>query len=126
RRNTKFGPVPWFSSAEPFREFFPGTIVWEAPHLRSEISASNSLQATRALGRFESDPGLYALLPPTFDTRTPATDPLPPTRLPGQASLFYGGAPPPGVLAQPDTHARNPDSLPPPLYALPAAHPPPP
>ena len=89
RTSNNSGGITRFSSAPPWNEIFPSQLVWEGSHLRSEISVTNALQASRALGRFESSAGAYAALPLTLDSRTSATDPLPPTRLASQGSLFY-------------------------------------
>ena len=89
KRTNNYGQTTVFSSLPQFGEIFPGGMVWEAIHARSEISLTNALQASRALGRFESAPGGYGALPPALESRTTGTDPLPPTRLSSQGGLFY-------------------------------------
>jgi hypothetical protein len=87
RISNNTGGITRFSSLPAWNEIFPTQLVWEGPHLRSEISVTNALQAARALGRFEGTPGAYDALPLTLDSRTAATDPLPPTRT--VSSQFY-------------------------------------
>jgi hypothetical protein len=104
RHGNDAGGITVFSSLPQWSEIFPSQLVWEGPHLRSEISVSSgATQATRALGRFESAPGAYGALPPTLDSRTVATDPLPPTRLSSQGSLFYYTTRPAEFLTQPNS-----------------------
>jgi hypothetical protein len=81
------GGITRFTSLPPWNEIIPSQLVWEGAHLRSEISVTNALQATRALGRFEPSPGAYGALPLAMESRTAGTDPLPPTRT--VPSLFY-------------------------------------
>ena len=100
RKLNDSGNITRFSSAPAYGEIFPGAMVWEAPHLRSEISLAIALQGARSLGRFESAPGGYDALPLTLDSRTAATDPLPPTRT--VPSLFYTTTRPVEFVTQPN------------------------
>jgi len=95
------GGVTRFTSLGPFNELFPPNLVWDGPHLRSEVSVTNGIQAARALGRLEPSPGPYGTLPPTLDPRTSTSDPLPPTRtIPSQ---FYFSTRPVEFLSQPNS-----------------------
>src|SRR6185369_8634515 len=80
RLSNNSGGITRFSSLPQWNELFPPSLIWQGPHLQSEISVTTALQATRALGRFEPSPGAYGALPLTLDSRTTLTDPLPPTR----------------------------------------------
>ena len=112
------GGVTRFSSLPQFNEIFPGAMVWEAPHLRSEISVANALQGTRALGRFESAPGAYGALPATLDSRTPTSDPLPPTRTSSQGGLFYVSVRAAEFLTQPNVIIEGGESVLDSLYVV--------
>src|SRR5262245_39121279 len=81
------GQTTRFSSAPPWNELASPNLIWQGPHLRSEISVTTAIQAARALGRFESAPGPYGALPLALESRTTATDPMPPTRT--VTSQFY-------------------------------------
>jgi hypothetical protein len=107
-----------FSSAPPWNEIFPSQLVWEGPHLRSEISVTNALQGTRALGRFEPSPGAYAALPQTLDSRTTATDPLPPTRATSQGGLFYVSTRQTEFITQPNVIVESGESVLDSLYVV--------
>src|SRR5262245_38227499 len=91
KKANDFGSVTRFSSSPQYNEIFPSQLIWEGVHVRSELSIAIGIQTTRALGRFESSPGVYGDLPLTLDSRTAATDPIPPTRLASQGGLFYTG-----------------------------------
>jgi hypothetical protein len=111
------GGVTRFSSAPPWNEILPSQLVWEGPHLRSEISVvANAVQATRALGRFEPAPGAYGALPLTLDSRTTLTDPLPPTRT--VPSLFYTTTRQAEFLTQPNLILEGGESVLDSLYVV--------
>ena len=79
-------PSTIFSSTRP-NELGPGRFMYEAPHWRSEIRVTfANASITRFRGRFEGTPE-YAALPSLIQQKTPATDPLPPTRT--RPSDFY-------------------------------------
>jgi hypothetical protein len=82
-------------------ELGPGRVMYDAAHVRS------ALGSTRTNTRFERSPAAiggwsghgpqgtlsapdYSRLPAALHFRDPGVDPLPPTRLPTQGSLFYG------------------------------------
>jgi hypothetical protein len=102
RSQNNAGPLTRFSSAPQYNEIHPGGLAWETPKLRSEITVTNAIQATRALGRFEAAPGAYDPLPLALQSRTAGTDPLPPTRAPNQGGLFYASTQLTEFLTQPN------------------------
>ena len=118
RLSNNSGGITRFSSLPQWNEIFPGAMVWEAPHLRSEISVTNALQAARALGRFEPAPGAYGALPLALQSRTAATDPLPPTRLASQGSLFYVSTRATEFLTQPNVIVEGGESVLDSLYVV--------
>jgi hypothetical protein len=83
-------PTTTFSSiTSQKRELAPGTFMYDLPKWQSEIRiASAPAIASRYLGRLESNPGLYAGLPPVMNIKTPATDTVPMFRTPSQFYLF--------------------------------------
>ncbi len=83
------GGLTRFSSAPQYDELGPGRLMWDSAKLRSELTVASAIQSSRALGRFEPSPGAYGALPVLLQSRTAATDPLPPTRAPNQGSTFY-------------------------------------
>ncbi len=94
------GQLTRFSSEPQYNELGRGRLMWESAKLRSELSVTNALQASRALGRFEPAPGGYDALPLALQSRTGATDPLPPTRT--ISSQFYVSVRPTEFLTQPN------------------------
>ena len=82
-------PFPRFSVDPPYLEIAPGRMPWEQLHLRSEVTLNTAATAPRSLGRFTSSPGVYATVPAALETKTAATDSLPPLRTGGQ---FYIGS----------------------------------
>jgi hypothetical protein len=74
------GGVTRFDAGPPYEELVEGRMPWDAAHLRSRVLAATGAQVARALGRFETAPGIYAPLPTLLDNRNTTFDPLPPTR----------------------------------------------
>jgi len=72
-------------------ELIPGRFIYEQAHWRSEFKLYkvNGGRLKRYLGRFESNPGVYAGLPVEIQLKTPsAADPFPPNRV-GSQNVFY-------------------------------------
>jgi hypothetical protein len=68
-------------------ELVPGRFIYDVSHWRSEFKQLRAtVQINRSLGRLTGSPGLYSLLPPKMETKSVATDPLPPLRT---SSNFY-------------------------------------
>ena len=118
RPGNNTGGILRFSSAPQWNELFSPNLMWVGPHIQSEISATNAIQASRALGRFESAPGGYDALPLTMDSRTPDTDLLPPTRVPSQAVLFYTTAHSAEFVTQPNLIMEGGESVLDSLYVV--------
>ena len=72
-------------------ELVPGRFVYDQAHWRSEFKQYriNGGRIRRHLGRFESDPGVYAGLPAEIQIKSAATDPFPPNRVGQPGSNFY-------------------------------------
>ena len=80
------GNVSRYSSS--LGELAESRIPFDAAHVRSEVLAANGAQVARALGRFETAPGIYGVLPTILDNRNTTFDPLPPTRtIPSQFNI---------------------------------------
>lgn len=80
RPNNNTGSVLRLSSSPLFNELAEGRLPFDAAHVRSEVLSAQGAQVARALGRFESEPGIYGSLPAILDNRSTTFDPLPPTR----------------------------------------------
>jgi hypothetical protein len=72
-------------------ELTPGRFGYEQAHWRSEFKQYkvNGGKLKRYLGRFESNPGVYGLLPAEIQLKTAGTDPFPPNRSTTSPSVFY-------------------------------------
>jgi hypothetical protein len=70
-------------------ELIPGRFIYEQGHWRSEFKQykANGGRLRRYLGRFESNPGVYALLPAEIQLKVASSDPFPPNRT--GSSVFY-------------------------------------
>ena len=83
-----------FSASPPGYELVPGRLMYDVAHVQSEMVTMTtvstvSTSVVRALGRFEGNPGSYAMLPAALRMRSLVLgDSLPPTRLSGPQ--FYG------------------------------------
>ena len=94
-------------------ELRPGRILYDDAHIRSALGVTRTtLQVSRspaAIGGWSgqgTDGTLaapdYSHLPAAMHARDPGTDPIPPTRLPSQAGLYYPGAFSAGFVLEPN------------------------
>jgi LAO/AO transport system kinase len=99
-------------------ELVPGRLLYDMGHIRSAMGVTKAeLRMTRspaAIGGWSghgTDGTLaapnYANAPESMRPRDPATDPLPPTRLPSQAALYYPTAFPAGFVIEPNAISED-------------------
>jgi hypothetical protein len=128
--DSKYGPGMTVFSNDA-GELVPGRLMYDMAHARSELVnmtvSTTATSVSRALGRFQGNPGPYAMLPAVFRTKLLARgDTLPPTRtLPTQ---FYSVSSrstefltqPNGILedASPDPNFPDPQSVLDSLYVV--------
>lgn len=98
--NDAIPPTPTLTFSNVTFELVPGRFMYDMSHWRSEFKQLRAtVQINRNLGRFSASPGIYSLLPPKMETRTAATDPLPPLRT---SSNFYQAQSDIEFLSQPN------------------------
>jgi len=99
-------------------ELGPGRLLYDMGHIRSAMGVTKAeLRMTRspaAIGGWSghgTDGTLaapnYANAPESMRPRDPATDPLPPTRLPSQAALYYPTSFPAGLVIEPNAISED-------------------
>lgn len=102
-----------FSADASANELAPGRIMYDAAHVRSEFVAGPSATVlNRALGRFQASPGAFDAFPASLLSKSPGTDPLPPTRNSSQGSQFYQTSHTVEFLTQPNAVLENVSSNP--------------
>lgn len=88
--NVTGGNYIWNHTNQLKRELDAGRFMYDVAKWQSVIRARSAITTSngvlRSLGRFRSNPGIYSTLPPSFDPRTVATDPVPPLR---SSPFFY-------------------------------------
>jgi hypothetical protein len=122
KRFNNIGQLTVFTARDG--ELAPGRILYDLAHIRSAIGVTKSdFQVSRspaAIGGWSGHgpDGMlaapdYSRVPPSMRRRDPATDPLPPTRTPAQAALFYPSAFAAGFVLEPNviTEDFDPDPL---------------
>jgi hypothetical protein len=111
-RSNNVGQTTVFTARDG--ELGPGRVMYDAAHVRSALGVTKSAfdftRSPAAVGGWSghgpdgtlSAPD-YSRAPASMRRRDPGTDPLPPTRLPNQASLYYPTAYPAGFVLEPNS-----------------------
>jgi hypothetical protein len=118
RLSNNSGGITRFSSLPQWNEIFPGAMVWEAPHLRSEISVGERAPGRARAGPVRVRAGAYGALPRRSSRARPQRPACRPRALASQGACSTSATRATEFLTQPNVIVEGGESVLDSLYVV--------